>query len=63
MGALAEHPAFRGPLAVEVGRRIAVDGLLDASVIGRAAQAGHEDPQDLKRVWHCVARFGTPIVR
>ena len=62
VGALAEHPAFRGPLAVEVGRRIAVDGLLDASVIGRAAQAGHEDPQDLKRVWHCVARFGTPIV-
>jgi len=59
--ALAAHPAFRGPRAVEVGRRIAVDGLLDASVIGRAARAGHEDAQDLKRVWHCVARFGRPV--
>lgn len=58
---LAEHPAFRGPRTVEVGRRIAVHELLDASVIGAAARTGHEDPQDLKRVWHCVARFGTPI--
>jgi hypothetical protein len=57
---LAEHPVFRGPRTVEVGRRIAVDGALDAAVIGRAARAGIEDPQDLKRVWHCVARFGSP---
>jgi hypothetical protein len=58
---LAEHPAFRGPGTVEVGRRIADDGILDAAVIGRAAAAGREDPQDLKKVWHCVARFGSPI--
>jgi len=60
-GRLAELPALRGPRTVEVGRRIADDGLLDASVIGRAARSGHEDPQDLKRVWHCVARFGDPV--
>ncbi len=58
---LARHPAFRGPRTVEVGRRIAVDGLLDAAVIGQAADSGTEDPQDLKKVWHCVARFGSPI--
>lgn len=61
VGGLAEHPAFRRPRTVEVGRRIADDGVLDASVIGRAARAGHEDPQDLTRVWHCVARFGRPF--
>jgi hypothetical protein len=61
VAALAAHPAFRGPRTVEVGRRIAVGGLLDASIIGRAARAGAEDPQDLKRVWHCVARFGRPV--
>ena len=60
VAALAAHPAFRGPRTVEVGRRIAEDGLLDAAVIGRAAEKGDEDPQDLKKVWHCVARFGTP---
>lgn len=57
---LAEHPHFRGPRTVAVGRRIADAGVLDAAVIGRAAAGGNEDPQDLKRVWHCVARFGTP---
>lgn len=58
---LERHPAFRGPQIVDVGRRIATDGYLDASVIGRAVAAGVQDPQDLKKVWHCVARFGSPI--
>jgi hypothetical protein len=57
---LADRPEFRGPHIVEVGRRIARDGLIDAATIGRAALAGAEDPQDLKKVWHHVARFGTP---
>ena len=57
---LADHPRFRGPSIVEVGRRVARDGVLDAATIGRAALTGGEDPQDLKKVWHHVARFGTP---
>ncbi|GII99003.1 uncharacterized protein DUF3626 [Sediminihabitans luteus] len=58
---LAAHPGFRGARVVESGFRVAVDGLLDAAVLARAARTGHEDPQDLKRLWHCVARFGTPV--
>lgn len=54
------HPGFRGPTVVEVGRRVAEGGWLDAAVIGRAVAAGVEDPQDLKKVWHHVARFGAP---
>ncbi|ANH39421.1 hypothetical protein I601_3010 [Nocardioides dokdonensis FR1436] len=57
---LEAHPEFRGPRVVEVGRRIARDGLLDAATVGRAVIAGIEDPQDLKKLWHHVARFGTP---
>jgi len=57
---LAAHPRFRGPHIVEVGRRVAQDDVLDAATIGRAACTGEEDPQDLKKVWHHVARFGTP---
>ena len=60
METLAAHPEFRGPHIVEVGRRIARDGLLDAATIGRAALTGDEDPRDLKKVWHHVARFGSP---
>lgn len=57
---LDEHPWFRGPDIVEVGRRIARDGALDALVVGAAVLAGSEDPGDLKKLWHHVARFGSP---
>lgn len=58
---MTEHPAFRGPRIVEVGHRVARDGVLDAAAIGRAVRSGSEDPQDLKKVWHHVARFGEPV--
>ncbi|OZM72389.1 hypothetical protein CFN78_15500 [Amycolatopsis antarctica] len=55
---LAAHAAYRGAEIVRVAREIAEGGLLDARVIGDAVRAGRHDPQDLKRVWHCTARFG-----
>ncbi|WP_328552037.1 MULTISPECIES: DUF3626 domain-containing protein [unclassified Streptomyces] len=54
------HPGFRGPEFVELGARIAEDGVLDPRIIGDAARSGRHDPQDLKKVWHCLARFGAP---
>jgi hypothetical protein len=57
---LRRHPDYRGPRFVELGARIAVDGRLDPAVIGAAAATGRHDPQALKRVWHCLARFGAP---
>lgn len=53
---LREHADYRGPQYVELGERIAVDGVLTPQVIGAAV--GDYDEQDLKRVWHCLARFG-----
>jgi hypothetical protein len=55
---LRRHPWYRGPEFVELGERIAVDGHLDARIIGEAFATGRHDPQALKRVWHHVARFG-----
>jgi hypothetical protein len=57
---LQRHPLFRGQHVVGVGLRVAEDGRLDAAVVGRAAARRSEDPQDLKKVWHHVARFGHP---
>jgi hypothetical protein len=54
------HPEFRGPEYVELGARIAEDGRLDPRIIGDAARTGRYDPQDLKKVWHSLARFGAP---
>ncbi|WP_242002157.1 DUF3626 domain-containing protein [Kribbella steppae] len=53
---LRRHPTYRGPQYVDLGTRIAVDGVLTPRVIGAAV--GRHDEQDLKRVWHYVARFG-----
>lgn len=58
---LRRHPDYRGPEYVALGERIAVNGLLDARVIGAAAETNRHDPQALKKVWHYVARFGSPL--
>ncbi|MDG4822494.1 DUF3626 domain-containing protein [Asanoa sp. WMMD1127] len=55
---LVRHPDYRGPEVVAAGLEVAVDGRLDARIVGAAANAGKHDPQTLKRVWHHVARFG-----
>ncbi|SET76623.1 DUF3626 domain-containing protein [Nonomuraea wenchangensis] len=57
---LRRHPDYRGQEYVALGAEIAVDGLLDPRIIGDAARTGHYDLQALKKVWHCLARFGSP---
>jgi hypothetical protein len=58
---LRRHPDYRGPRYVELGARIAEDGWLTPRVIGDARRTGRHDEQDLKRVWHLLARFGAPL--
>jgi hypothetical protein len=55
---MRRHPDYRGPVFVELGARIAIDGWLTPRVIGDAARTGEHGEQALKRVWHYVARFG-----
>jgi hypothetical protein len=57
---LGRHPDYRGPRYVQLGTEIAVGGQLDPRAIGDASRTGRYDQQDLKRVWHYVARFGSP---
>ncbi len=57
---LRRHPDYRGQRYVDLGAEIAVDGRLDPKIIGDAVRTGRHDPQDLKKVWHCLARFGPP---
>ncbi|HET9171140.1 MAG TPA: DUF3626 domain-containing protein [Actinospica sp.] len=57
---LAANPAFRSPEIVRLGQEIAVDGWLDPRILGAAAATGRHDPQQLKYVWHYLAKFGAP---
>ncbi|MFG3135110.1 DUF3626 domain-containing protein [Streptomyces sp. NPDC048211] len=59
---LRRHGDYRGEEFVVLGAEIAEDGVLDPRIIGDAARADRHDLQSLKRVWHCLARFGAPAV-
>jgi hypothetical protein len=55
---LQHHPEYRGQEIVDLGVRLAHEGWLDPAVLGHAALSRRHDPQQLKKVWHLVARFG-----
>jgi hypothetical protein len=60
---LCRYPEYRGHEFVRLGISLARDGHLDPCIIGTASRTGRYDEQALKRVWHYVARFGTPEMR
>ncbi|WP_121257133.1 DUF3626 domain-containing protein [Nocardioides ferulae] len=48
--------AYRGEEVGALARSLGTE--LTPRVVGDAARSGQHDPQDVKRVWHCLARFG-----
>ncbi|WP_392676304.1 DUF3626 domain-containing protein [Streptomyces sp. LN785] len=57
---LSRHADYRGQEFVDLGAEIAQGGLLDPRIIGDAVRTGRYETQSLKKVWHCLARFGAP---
>lgn len=55
---LRRHPGYRGPAYVELGLALARDEHLTPALLGDAARTGKYSAQDLKKVWHYLARFG-----
>jgi Protein of unknown function (DUF3626) len=60
---LRDNAGYRGPEFAELGVSLARGGRLDPAMIGDASRSGRYDEQALKRVWHYVARFGSPEMR
>lgn len=52
----AFDPDYRGADTVELARSLGT--MLTPATLGQAARSGAYEPQALKRVWHCLARFG-----
>ncbi len=57
---VADCAAYRGPEFADLAASLMTDGVLTPREIGLARRDGLADWQSLKRVWHCVARFGSP---
>jgi hypothetical protein len=60
---LRDNAGYRAPEFAELGVSLTRGGRLDPAMIGDAARSGRYDEQALKRVWHYVARFGSPETR
>ena len=58
---LRRHADYRGQEYVDLGALIAEKGVIDPRIIGDAARTGRYELQDLKMVWHTLARFGAPV--
>ena len=55
---MALHPEYRGPEYVALGQSLAIDGWLTPAILERVVRAEAHHPQDVKKVWHYLARFG-----
>lgn len=60
---LASRPDYRGSEIVNLGMTIAREGVLTPVLLGEAANSGRHDPQAIKKLWHCLARFGHESIR
>ncbi|WP_063669191.1 DUF3626 domain-containing protein [Aliivibrio fischeri] len=52
------YPEYRGPEFVALAKKLIKDGNLDAKLLGLAVTELGYDEQDIKKVWHYLARFG-----
>lgn len=55
---MAQFPDYRGQEFIEIAKRIAVNGVIDAALLGKAVIEQDYDEQEIKKVWHYLARFG-----
>lgn len=55
---LEEYPGYRGMKYVHLARAIAREGVVKPDIIGAAVNRKLYNDQDLKKVWHYLARFG-----
>ncbi|MDN2481237.1 DUF3626 domain-containing protein [Vibrio agarivorans] len=55
---MSRYPDYRGQSYVDLAREIAPNGILDVKLLGLAVtELGYEE-QDIKKIWHYLARFG-----
>ena len=60
---IPDSASYRGQKAANLAASLLENDTLTPRQIGLARKAGKADQKSLKRVWHCVARFGNPLIR
>ncbi|MGR5559320.1 DUF3626 domain-containing protein [Vibrio fortis] len=55
---IARYPEYRGKEYIELAKELSQDGVIDPRILGLAVTEKGYDEQDVKKVWHYLARFG-----
>lgn len=55
---MSRYPDYRGQSFIELAKKLAVNGKINARILGLAVTQQGYDQQDVKKVWHYLARFG-----
>ncbi|MCG8687291.1 MAG: DUF3626 domain-containing protein [Desulfobacterales bacterium] len=55
---IAEYPEYRGQKIVDLAEEISVDGFINPMLLGNAVNELNFKAQDIKKIWHYLARFG-----
>ena len=58
MNVIAQNPEYRGLRFVELARQLAESSILNPLILGKAVEKCGYDQQDIKKIWHYLARFG-----
>ncbi len=55
---MSRYPDYRGQQIIDLAKELAVDGILHAKLLGIALTEQRYNEQDIKKIWHYLARFG-----
>lgn len=58
IGTIEANSDYRGDNIVAIAKALSVDGFIDPELLGRAVVNQCFNAQDIKKVWHYLARFG-----
>ncbi len=55
---IEQNPEYRGASCVKLANRLAVGGILTPKILGDALHDSSMDANEIKKLWHYVAKFG-----
>ncbi|WP_285356461.1 DUF3626 domain-containing protein [Vibrio sp. D406a] len=55
---MSRYPDYRGQSFIDLARELVPNGMLNAKLLGLAVTEHGYEEQDIKKIWHYLARFG-----
>lgn len=60
---MSRHPEYRGQQFIDLASELAINGNINARILGLAVTDQGYNEQDVKKIWHYLARFGYQVTR